>query len=131
MVLSYITYILFFGAAFFASYKYVTYMMKNTDVKLTVNMIVASMINLLVYSLAAFGWVLHALQMNEAVIFNGIKLGFWLFLISEMFLITTMLYKYRKNEIMSNFEESWKFTKTNSLKVYEGLKKVRKISPFS
>lgn len=126
MILAYSIYIISLGAAFYASYKYVTYTMKVTDISLNTNLFVASVLNLTLYSLAIFNWFLYAFLRSEAHFINGLQLGIWLYITSEVSLIATMLYKYRNNEVMDWLHSISYFIKTKSSKAYRGIKKLQK-----
>ncbi|WP_112180527.1 MULTISPECIES: hypothetical protein [Paraliobacillus] len=126
MILAYSIYIISLGAAFFASYKYVTYTMKVTHINLHTNLIVASVLNLTLYSLAIFNWFLYAFLRSEAQFINGLKLGIWLYITSEVSLVAIMLYKYKHNEVMNFVQSTWDFIKTKSSKAYRGIKKLQK-----
>lgn len=126
MTLAYSIYIISLGAAFYASYKYVTYTMKITDIKLNTNLFVASVLNLTIYSLAIFNWFLYTFLRSEAQFINGLQLGIWLYITSEVALVATMLYKFRSKEVMDWLHVIWYFIKTKSSKTYKGIKKLQK-----
>lgn len=105
-----------------ASYKYVTYTMKITEIKLSTNLFVASVMNLTVYSLAIFSWFLHTFINSEPTFFSGLQVGFWLFITSEIALLTTILYKYRKEEVIHGMKTILKFIK----KPLKRMKKLQK-----
>ncbi|GGM18670.1 hypothetical protein GCM10011351_00570 [Paraliobacillus quinghaiensis] len=126
MTLAYILYFVSLGAAFFVSYIYVTYSMKTTNISLITNLFVASMMHVAIYSFAIFVWFLQALQLNEVQFSSGLELAFWLFVVSEIALLTTMIYKYRKEEVITGTRTILQFIKRNSTKAYNGIKNIPK-----
>ncbi|MCT2535708.1 hypothetical protein NC661_06440 [Aquibacillus koreensis] len=110
--------------AFFASYKYVTYMMNESDINLSTNVFVSSMINLAAFTLIAFSWFIYLGTEGISTFLNGLEMGAWVYLSSEVILIAILLYKYKKEEITTGATVCWDFIRTNSLKAYETMKTV-------
>ncbi|WP_222599388.1 hypothetical protein [Aquibacillus kalidii] len=107
---------------FFASYKYMTYTMKGPNDLFSTNLFVSSMINLAVHSLSIFGWFLYAWPRSEVQFINGLNLGVWLYISSELIFVALMLNKYRKEEVIGVTQAVIDAVKTRSVKIYEGMK---------
>ncbi|MFB1050919.1 hypothetical protein [Paraliobacillus sp. JSM ZJ581] len=126
MILAYSLYTVSFAGAFLVSYYYINYATEHALIRLYANIIVASVMQLSIYSLSVFGWLLYTFQEKEAHFYIGLQLGFWLVLISQLGLIGLALYKFKKAETIQLAQNAWRTSKEKFLKIHKNIRSFSK-----
>ncbi|CQR47265.1 hypothetical protein BN1058_01573 [Paraliobacillus sp. PM-2] len=122
MFIAYSLYIVTFIVTFLVSYYYINYATVTTTIRLHINIVVASVMQLSIYSLSIFGWFLYTFPNSESHVFIGLQLGYCFFLISEVCLIGLALYKFKRTEMIHLAKHTWRICKKNYLKIYKSIR---------
>jgi len=96
-------YVFFILIVLFISYKYASYMIKNTGLFLAYSFI-ASMINLTLLIIGILVWLFYFWGVNEFLFFGSAYLGIALIVVSEFVLIITLLIK--RKSMLNNWNKN-------------------------
>ncbi|WP_182201457.1 hypothetical protein [Paraliobacillus salinarum] len=125
--LAYSLYIASFVIAFLVSYYYIHYTREHSTIHLHANVITASVMQLSIHSLFIFVWFLYTFPTKLTHSYIGLQLGVWLILISQLILISFVLYKFKKEETITFAKQIWNTSKEKLAKTSQSIRTLSKI----